>query len=450
MNIDIEDIARPFWDRNAKSLKEHLEDLREKCDADGSDASLETLNTRAERLRYMLKHTLGCPETFEFRREEVKVLTQIYGDYPLKEEAHDSTAIGAISEQNAIEVIDDEAVVDSFLHEISVGGSLYEYLHLSQIAAVVGNTIFVHGAIDSLTMKYVPSASTKFQVPTTLPPSFSAPSTPTDGEMIENVHEWVKSLNDYMRHGLKDFVDRPEWNAERTSRGGEALLAIQNRPSMWGRSVVCNSYADGGVIASADAEEERKQALCTAQEQSDPLAFEGIASNVMDPAPARWLLEHGIKRIVVGHKPTGDCPAVLSSKYTGVEVVAVDTSYSHRRDLYESEDIGVEQFGKSRGQAVAMVEITGEDSLNNWLETSGALACGTEYLNEFPLLSSSNDINESFRDVGDPFLGRKLSNGWWIKAAVPPNYHLSRGTGRIIEYDIRPMKDVINDFNNNL
>eukprot|EP00571_Detonula_confervacea_P006065 CAMPEP_0172313510 /NCGR_PEP_ID=MMETSP1058-20130122/20330_1 /TAXON_ID=83371 /ORGANISM="Detonula confervacea, Strain CCMP 353" /LENGTH=576 /DNA_ID=CAMNT_0013027169 /DNA_START=123 /DNA_END=1853 /DNA_ORIENTATION=- len=445
MKRDIEDIPKPFWDRNAKSLKEYLEDVRAKEAADGisGGASLEKLNTKQQRLRYILKHTLGCPDTFEFRREEIQILTEIYGEYPPKLETHDFTPIGGFDEPSSD--ITDEEVVDSFLYEISdAEGSLRQYLNLSQIAAIVGNTIFVHGAIDSLTMKFVPSLGTKFEVPTLPPPPFAAPyeAIRTDGRIIENVHEWVESLNNYLKQGLKDFSHRPQWNDERTSRGGEGLLAIQNRPSMWGRSVVCNSYADGGVVSTDDAEQKRQQALLTAQEQLDPLAFEGIASNVMDPAPAQWLLKHGIQRIVVGHKPTGDCPAVLSSKYTGVEIVAVDTSFSHRKDLHESENIGMKRFGENRGEAIAMVEIAGKDALSNWLETSGVLACGTEYSNEFPILSSSDGNKEK----GDHHLGRKLSNGWWVKVAVPPNYHLCRGSGRFIEYDIRSMKDVMNDL----
>ena len=270
-------------------------------------------------------------------------------------------------------------------------------------------------------------------------------ATPVDGRFVENVHEWVSALNDYMQHGMKDYADRPEWNEKRNSRGGESLLAIQNRPSMWGRSVVCNSYADGGVIATPDAEEERKQAIYTAQEKMDPLAFEGIASNVMDPAPAKWLLDHGIQRVVVGHKPTGDCPALLSPKYTGVEVVAVDTSYSHRYGL--NDDIGVKKFGSSRGTAIAMVEITGQDASNNWLEMSGVLACGKEYSNKLPILGSYDNNDELSEGAGDPYIGTKLPDGWWIKALTSDaNYHLCRGSGRLIEYDVRPRQDVINEM----
>jgi hypothetical protein len=289
-------------------------------------------------------------------------------------------------------------------------------------------------------MKFVPSLDTKFEVPLSSPP-FSAPYAPTDGSIFESVHEWVQSLNDYLQLGLADFDKRPGWNDERTSRGGECLLAIQNRPAMWGRSVVCNSYADGGVIATTDAEEERRQAIQTAQERLDPLAFEGIASDVMDPSPAKWLIDNGIQRIVVGHKPTGDCPAVLSSKYVGVEIVAVDTSYAHRKDLNCDGTSVLKKFGDSRGNALSIVEIVGVCSSCTRLETSGVLACGTEYHNTFPFLSS--DGNTEFNDMGDPCLGTRLPDGWWVKAALPPNYHLCRGSGRFVEYKILPMQDVI-------
>ncbi len=194
--------------------------------------------------------------------------------------------------------------------------------------------------------------------------------------------------------------------------------------------------------------EERKQALQIAEENLDPLAFEGIASNVFDPVPAKWLNAHGIFRIVVGHKPTGDCPAVLSSIYTGIEIVSADTSYSRRNGL--TNDHGENKFGEFRGPAIANVEIVGSDKYCNRLETSGTLACGTEYSNKYPLLrkstktGTSDDINNIGDDIGDPFIGRKISSGWWIKAKISPNhYHLCRGSGRVVEYDVRPVVEVI-------
>lgn len=437
MKRPLEDIPPPFWDRNAPSFKEYLEkEVMNKEATNG--ATLDDLNTRVERLRWMLKHTLGCPDTFEFRREELRVLREIHGAYPEKsEDDRDDNALYATTSNTAIT---DEEVVESFRYEVShPEGSLRQYLEQASIAAIVGNTIFVHGAIDSLTMKYVPSLSSKFEVPKTTPPTLTS-TTSCDGTVVDDVHEWVKSLNSFLQQGMKDFVQRPDWNDERTSRGGEALLAIQNRPAMWGRSVVCNSYCDGGVIATTTAEEERKQALHSALIQSDPLAFEGIASNVFDTVPAQWLLEHGIQRIVVGHKPSGDCPAVLSSEYTGVEVVSADTSFSHRRELQQDDD---RQFGPFRGNAIAMVELTGPDQNNNWLETTGTLACGAEYFNRFPLLGKNEFLQDAHKEVGDVNLGKRLSDGWWIKGTTASGeYHLCRGTGRFVEYDLRSAEEV--------
>ena len=51
MQRDIDDIPKPFWDKNAKSLKEHLLEVIEEK---GSVFELVDVNTRAERLRYML------------------------------------------------------------------------------------------------------------------------------------------------------------------------------------------------------------------------------------------------------------------------------------------------------------------------------------------------------------------------------------------------------------
>jgi hypothetical protein len=139
MNRDIDDIPGPFWDPSAKTLKEYLEEIKlHRRGGETNDAN--ELNTRAERLRYMLKYTLGCPDTFEFRREEIKILTHIFGEYPPRLlETHDVIPIGELGEEPSSFSVTDDAVVDSFLYEISKDGSLYQYLKLSQIGAVIGS-----------------------------------------------------------------------------------------------------------------------------------------------------------------------------------------------------------------------------------------------------------------------------------------------------------------------
>lgn len=87
------------------------------------------------------KHTLGCPDTFEFRRQEVGMLTQIYGCYPSPSlEMNDIIPIDDLDKSISIEVTDDD-VVNSFLYEISEKGSLFQYLQLSQVSSLVRSFI---------------------------------------------------------------------------------------------------------------------------------------------------------------------------------------------------------------------------------------------------------------------------------------------------------------------
>ena len=130
-------------------------------------------------------------------------------------------------------------------------------------------------------------------------------------------------MNGVLARGLKAHLERPEWDEQRQRRGGEVLLALQNRCAMWGRTVVVSCYADGASITtqqalSAREEIRRKAAPGVEPAVSSGLMWEKDASDPRDEKVAAWLQEAGIRRIVVGHRPSGDSPAVLSSSYTGV------------------------------------------------------------------------------------------------------------------------------------
>jgi hypothetical protein len=47
------------------------------------------------------------------------------------------------------------------------------------------------------------------------------------------------------------------------------------------------------------------------------LLYEKHTSDPRDVVVAQWLLAAGIRRVCVGHKPSGDSPAVCSASYTG-------------------------------------------------------------------------------------------------------------------------------------
>ena len=70
----------------------------------------DSLDCRVERLRYYLKHTLGCPHTFEMRRKELALLAANGG-------CSDGT-IGTSSPLVNTPVVSDEDVVESMLNDV--------------------------------------------------------------------------------------------------------------------------------------------------------------------------------------------------------------------------------------------------------------------------------------------------------------------------------------------
>jgi hypothetical protein len=173
--------------------------------------------------------------------------------------------------------VSDEAVVDSYVSEVQPGGAMRDYLQLGQIAALLGNTLVVHGgatprappaalpptpssrgpaapagAIDSYTYNVVPTgpaAGPWFRLAERVPPM----------REVASVREWVDEHNRMLRESLTDHDERPTWDAARGARGGEFALAIQCRPAMMGSAPVAACYSDGGNIHSEVAAQHLQQ-----------------------------------------------------------------------------------------------------------------------------------------------------------------------------------------------
>eukprot|EP00041_Stephanoeca_diplocostata_P014169 m.254906 g.254906 ORF g.254906 m.254906 type:complete len:339 (+) comp19607_c0_seq14:46-1062(+) len=123
------DLARPLTDLPAPYyMGEHGREPSEYLPAMGWD------DTSVNRLRYMLRHTMGSPDAFELRRLELALL-------------HACTDIRDVS---------DTMVLDSFVCAVQEDGIYRRYLEHAQVAAVVGNTLFVHGAVSPKSLGFVP------------------------------------------------------------------------------------------------------------------------------------------------------------------------------------------------------------------------------------------------------------------------------------------------------
>jgi hypothetical protein len=126
-------IDGPFWDSNALGLKSWL-----------SRHGLE--HNLASRLKYILTCTMGAPNSFEFRREELfelKLKAQGEKEKSLCCPASESSSTTTTISVEACEPnpITDEEVVASFVDSVKPNGFVTRFLKLAEIGVRVGDTV---------------------------------------------------------------------------------------------------------------------------------------------------------------------------------------------------------------------------------------------------------------------------------------------------------------------
>jgi len=280
---------------------------KEKPDPTTGDYPLESYKKydgRATRLKWLLRDTMGCPNSFEFRRKEMALMNSV-----------------------PLEQITDDAVADNFYDSVAKSdGFVRQYLEHAQVAARIGNTLFVHGGVDSLTIGFVPSTNNQDALQENIV-----------GEELKDTHsvqEWIDCLNKWGRESLEDWKKNPKWDSTRTKRGGTAIMGYGYKAAMKGRTVIVIDFFKNGHPHL-------------------------VSQDVCD-----YLKKSGIERVVVGHRPFGDSPTVLKSH--GVDVFSADTSYS---DSSKPDN---------RGCAVGELCIQGELH-NNRTFCHGIISTGEKY-----------------------------------------------------------------------
>lgn len=167
-------------------------------------------------------------------------------------------------------------VVDSYLADLAPGGELRAYLEVCQLGYRAGDTLFVHGGISPENFLATPARCEDRWI--------------TAYASSASVESWLASLDRFYRGELEAFArgTRPD-----------ALIAYQ----------------------SQGPDKLNQQSVVYARPTDD------TGNPFLPPADiVARLGGEGIFRVVVGHTPSGDCPAILRDGR--FELVLADNSYS--------------------------------------------------------------------------------------------------------------------------
>lgn len=178
---------------------------------------------------------------------------------------------------------DDESVAQSFLDDLAPGGDLERYLARCQLGFRAGHTLFVHGGLAAEALTVVPGEA------------------PGDLRRLD-VDEWLARLERFYAGQMAAF--------------GARALEPDGRPA-WESAILYQAPLRG--------------------KKSNPgsVVYGRMCDEHNNPAlPSREVIEAllraGVRRIVVGHTPSGDTPSIVRATETArpFEVIIADNSRS--------------------------------------------------------------------------------------------------------------------------
>ncbi|MBA2544256.1 MAG: metallophosphoesterase [Deltaproteobacteria bacterium] len=169
----------------------------------------------------------------------------------------------------------DDAVVDSYLADLAPGGELRAYLEACQLGFRTADTLFVHGGVTAENFLLTPAVCENRWI--------------TQYSSADNTDDWLVALERFYRDEMSAFAagTRPD-----------AVIAYQSQGP--------DKLNQQSVVYARPTDEEGNPQLPPAD----------IVERLRDD---------GLRRLVVGHTPSGDCPAILRDG--DFELVLADNSY---------------------------------------------------------------------------------------------------------------------------
>lgn len=383
--------------------------------------------TGAERLKWMLRGTMGSVDAFELRRQELyrERLSMMNGQSAFSVQdsfEHETT----ICEQE-VEVSDDD-VVESYLQSCNPkSGLMSQYLSHAKLMMRFGPVLFLHGALPMI------EEEKSFPLPWMEPESVKSSDHQT-------LNEWLDALNDFASDQIASWKQFGETNKPRDAR--EDFWAVKggySNTSSGGK--LFGNLLQYGMNTLPD--KSKNQSVVYNSWMRDGMPREDLVSPDKKSKLEKLFAKEELQLILSGHQPVGDCPWPIQLSSNNW-VLPCDTSFSgdvcwiqtHQyKSTTKTNSLGRGSRPNGRG------EVAVSETLMTFCQRTGKLSSVKIY---GYLSDGSKYETINLLDVDDKQVGRSLLNKlsytdknteeatdtiFWVKAKIGQDYLLSAGKG---------------------
>lgn len=359
-------------------------------------------HSAADRLKWMLKKTMGSPDAFEYRRVELQRERIFEWNYCNPSSKSDIDSL----DQNLF--VSDDDVVQSYKTSCHpVHGIMGEYISRSKLFVKIGNAAFIHGALPfgaEIIELYRDIYQGKQDDRSMFWKEFFKQSTPYGGtknngsnlEPIYTVDDWIASLNRFVKIQSEiwsknittlEFDDDQDGSIRKKYLHGNRWVTIGGYEETSTGSREFGSLCAYGMGWTPDR---KKNPTCVYNSWiSDgmPRRFYGDGEDdlVYQDLVDYFVEKSGFDTIVCGHQPIGDHPFIIrvgsdKNKF----IICADTSYSGDTKWMDNnrENVGRGNAFSGRGD-IAVVEVLLEQEENSGdlvnLVTHGVLSDGSKF-----------------------------------------------------------------------
>ncbi|KAL7496190.1 hypothetical protein ACHAWT_004412 [Skeletonema menzelii] len=382
--------------------------------------------TAAERLRWMLRSTMGSVDAFELRRQELQRERLAIMNGQSAFTTQECLDHGTSSDN--VKVSDDD-VVNSYLQSCNPNsGLMSKYLAQAKLVIRFGPVLFLHGALPTI-------EANSFPLPWIDPESGDN----SIGHQ-QTFTEWLNLLNDFASEQIASWQQFGETNKSRNARedfwatkggysnkssGGQLFgnllqYGMNTLPDKSkNQSVVYNSWMKGGMP---------RKDLFTPNEQ---MKLEELFA------------KESLQLILSGHQPVGDSPWPIQLSGNNW-ILPCDTSFSGDVNWTKTlqcksstKKIGLGRGSRPNGRGEVAVSETlisfcQRTSKVKSVNIHGCLSDGSKY-------ETNNLLDVDDKQIGRPLLrelsytdkdtGERRDMEFWVKAKIDQDYLLSAGKG---------------------